>query len=166
MAARQFIAYSILAGNGAPRNGAPRMNLTSFFASIAAWLAAVTGVGMAQDVRRVVTEDEVILRIPVQPLRSTPMISWSEHKGPKCIDARLLAGARLSSESSVDFVLIDHSRVRAKLDSGCPALDFYGGFYLQTSDERICAKREEIRSRMGGSCRIEKFRTLFPELKR
>ena len=50
------------------------------------------------------------------------------------------------------------------MDSDCPALDFYGGFYLQPDDERICAKRETIRSRVGGSCRIERFRLLVPQL--
>ena len=46
-----------------------------------------------------------------------------------------------------------------------PALDFYGGFYLQPDDDRICAKRETIRSRVGGSCRIERFRLLEPQVK-
>ena len=30
--------------------------------------------------------------------------------------------------------------------------------------ERICAKRDTIRSRVGGSCRIERFRTLVPKV--
>ena len=72
----------------------------------------------------------------------------------------------LSGPSSIDFVLRDRQRVRAVMDSECPALDFYGGFYLQPDDERICAKRETIRSRVGGSCRIEKFRLLVPQISR
>ena len=60
----------------------------------------------------------------------------------------------------------DRSRVRAKIDDDCPAIDFYGGFYLQPEDDRVCAKRDEIRSRMGGSCRIERFRSLEARLKR
>jgi len=63
-------------------------------------------------------------------------------------------------------VIRDRSRVRAYLDSECPALDFYGGFYLQPDDERICAKREFVRSRVGGSCRIERFQSLKPQVKR
>ena len=51
------------------------------------------------------------------------------------------------------------------MDSDCPALDFYGRFYLQPDDENICARRETIRSRVGGSCRIEKFRKLVPQYK-
>ena len=78
-----------------------------------------------------------------------------------------IAGATLSGPSSIDFVLRDRRRIRAKLDDDCPALDFYSGFYLQANeDELICAKREMIRSRIGGSCRIARFRRLEPQAKR
>jgi hypothetical protein len=45
-------------------------------------------------------------------------------------------------------------------------LDFYGQLYLLPNDGRICARRDSIRSRVGGSCRIEKFRTLVPKVDR
>ena len=117
-----------------------------------------------QVVRRMVVRDEIILRIPVRPM--SPRIEWIEHKGPKCVDAERIAGATLSGPSSIDFLLTDRSRMRAQMDSECPPLDFYQGFYVQPDDERICAKREYIRSRDGGSCRIERFRNLEPQLKR
>jgi hypothetical protein len=118
-----------------------------------------------QVVRRMVIRDEVILRIPIRPRRS-PAIEWKEGKGPRCLDADRIAGAMLSGPSSIDFVLRDGRRFRAHMDSECPAIDFYGGFYLQPDDERICAKREYIRSRVGGDCRIERFKTLEPRPKR
>ena len=111
-----------------------------------------------------IVQDEVIFRIPIRP-RVSPAIEWVEHKGPKCIPANMLAGAVLSGPSSIDFVLRDRQRVRAVMDSECPALDFYRDFYLQPDDDYVCAKRETIRSRVGGSCRIEKFRTLVPQYK-
>ena len=118
-----------------------------------------------QVVRRMIIRDEVILRIPVRR-RLSPAIEWTERKGPRCVEAGQIAGAMLSGPSSIDFVLHDRQRVRAHMDSECPALDFYGGFYLQPDDERICAKRETVRSRVGGSCRIERFRRLEPQVKR
>ena len=117
-----------------------------------------------QVVRRVIMQDEVILRIPIRPRVSRP-IEWVERKGPKCIPANMLAGAILSGPSSIDFVLRNRQVIRAKMDSDCPALDFYKNFYLQPDDDYVCAKRETIRSRVGGSCRIEKFRTLVPQYK-
>ena len=85
-----------------------------------------------------------------------PQIEWVEHKGPKCIPVGAIRGALLSGPDQVDFVLADRSRVRAQFDEECPALDFYGGFYLQPQDERLCAGRDAIHSRIGGSCRIER----------
>lgn len=116
-------------------------------------------------VRRVVIRDEVILHIPIRPRRSVP-IEWKEQKGPKCLDSGMIAGAMLSGPSTIDFVTRDRKRFRAQLDSECPALDFYGGFYMQLDEDRICAKRETIRNRVGASCRIERFRQLVPQLKR
>ena len=119
-----------------------------------------------QIVRRVVVQDEVIISIPVRPRPKRPQnIEWKEEKGPKCVRTERLRGAMLSGPSSIDFLLRDRTRVRAIMDDECPALDFYKGFYLQPEDERICAKRETIKSRIGGSCRIERFRTLIPQLK-
>lgn len=118
----------------------------------------------AQEVRRVVIHDEVILRIPVRP-RISRRIEWLEKKGPKCVPADRIAGAMLSGPSSIDFVLRDRQRVRAIMDDECPALDFYKGFYFQLSDERICAKRESIQNRIGANCRIERFKRLVPQVK-
>jgi hypothetical protein len=117
-----------------------------------------------QAVRRVIVQDEVIFRIPIRPRISRP-VEWIEQKGPKCIPANMLAGAMLSGPSSIDFVLRNRQVVRAKMDSDCPALDFYKNFYLQPDDDYVCAKRETIRSRVGGSCRIEKFKLLVPQYK-
>jgi hypothetical protein len=115
-------------------------------------------------VRRVVINEELIISIPIRP-RPRQNVEWSEKKGPKCVPAQRIAGAMLSGPSSIDFVLRNRQRVRAIMDSECPALDFYGGFYLQPDDDRICAKRETIQNRVGASCRIERFRTLVPQLK-
>ena len=121
--------------------------------------------GAVQSVTRLVVQDEVILRVPVQARPFLPEIEWKEKKGPKCIPAGAIRRALLSGPEQVDFVLSDRSRIRAQFDEDCPALDFYGGFYLQPQDDRVCAKRDAIHSRIGGSCRIERFRQLVPKLR-
>jgi len=119
-----------------------------------------------QSVTRLVVQDEVILRIPVQPRPLVPQFDWEERNGPKCIHTAKIRGALLSSAQQVDFMLGGGRRIRAQLDEDCPALDFYGDFYLQPEDDRICAGRDAIRSRMGGSCTIEKFKQLVPKFRR
>ena len=75
-----------------------------------------------------------------------------------------LIGATLLSQNSVDLILRDNSRVRARLQRTCPALDYYRGFYINaTEDGRICADRDSIHSRAGGECQIDSFRALTAE---
>ena len=121
---------------------------------------------VSQSVTRLVIQDEVIIRVPVQPRPLSPQFEWQERKGPKCIGAGDIHGALLSGPQQVDFVFGGARRIRAELDEDCPALDFYGGFYLQPQDDRLCAGRDEIHSRMGGSCTIAGFKMLVPHLKR
>lgn len=111
-------------------------------------------------------ESQIILRVPVQP---QPRLSlrWDEvEDGPKCLPARALAGAMLSGADSIDFLLKSRRRLRARLDSECEGLDFYGGFYIQPEDRMICAGRDVIRSRVGGTCRIDRFHMLVPRVER
>ena len=117
----------------------------------------------ADEVRTLVIQREVIMRVPVRP---APAIDWNEEKGPKCIPAASIRAAMLSGREHVDFLLFDRSRIRARLSEDCPALDFYSGFYLTPDDGRVCAKRDGIHSRNGDSCRIEKFRRLVPRFAR
>jgi hypothetical protein len=121
---------------------------------------------VGQTVTRLVVQDEVILRVPVQPHPLMPQVDWKERKGPKCIPAAAIERAMLSGADQVDFVLAGRGRIRAVFDEDCPALDFYKGFYLQPEDDQICAGRDAIYSRMGGSCTIEHFKQLIPKLRR
>lgn len=142
------------------------MTLLAFFGILPALLGLTADPPRNdQVVRRMVVRDEIIFRIPVRP-RPSPAIEWKERKGPKCLDADRIAGAMLSGPSTIDFLMRDRQRIRAEMDSECPALDYYGRLYLIPDDDRICAKREFVRSRVGGSCRIERFRKLVPQVKR
>ena len=120
---------------------------------------------VGQSVTRLMVQDEVILRIPIQPRPLLPEIDWIEHKGPKCIPAGAIRRVLLSGPTQVDFILENRARVRAQFDEDCPALDFYAGVYLQTADDRLCVRRDAVQSRIGGSCTIERFKQLVPKLR-
>jgi hypothetical protein len=121
---------------------------------------------VGQSVTRLIVQDEVILRVPVQPRPLMPQMEWIEKKGPKCVPVAAIQRALLQGSEEVDFILVNHARIRAQLDEDCPGLDFYGGFYLQPEDDRLCAQRDAIHSRMGGSCSIERFKQLIPRFRR
>ena len=128
------------------------------------WLASLAGLELAQPVTvsRMVIRQEVVLRVPVIRPRVVRPARWEEKKGPKCIAADTVVAAALADDRSIDFILNNRTRVRAQMDEDCPTLDFYGSFYIEPRDEKICARREEIRSRIGGACRIERFRRMVP----
>lgn len=141
----------------------------AFPVTIAAFLALLPillgfGVAAPDDeaprVRSVTVEGQIILRVPVRP--SPQRIEWAERDGPKCIASDAIRGAFLSGSDHVDFLMAGRRVFRAELAEDCPALDFYEGFYLNSEDQRICSARDAIRSRVGATCRIERFRRLVP----
>jgi hypothetical protein len=139
-------------------------------ASAAAMLMLVFGgaadaPGDGERYAQLTVRQQIIVRVPqhgrpIQPAGAS-LIQWREGRGPRCVPARAVAGATALGRNSVDLVLRDNSRIRARLDSSCPGLDFYRGFYVNgTEDGMICADRDAIRSRMGGQCQIDQFRSL------
>lgn len=140
-------------------------------ASVLALLPLVLGLAGSQadqgqaTVGRLIGERDMIFRVPVRPRPATPRIRWVEGDGFKCLNARAIRGAILSRPDQLDLLLPGQQRVRASFDGNCPALDFYGEFYLKSDDHRICARRDFVHSRMGGSCRIAEFRRLVPTLR-
>ena len=104
--------------------------------------------------------ERVIVRVPARRQIQQP-IEWREKRGPHCITVADIGGATISGGDTVDFILRGGRRVRAKLQSACPALDYYHGFYLRpAADGRICQDRDVIHARSGGECVIDKFRKL------
>lgn len=111
-----------------------------------------------------------IIRTPLPPpppviaySRPAPATGWSEHKAARCVPLRRIAAVTVMAGDSVDLLLDDGRRLRAKLGSDCPALDFYSGIYVKPDgDGRLCAGRDWIRSRSGGQCQVQTFRALSP----
>lgn len=138
-------------------------------ATAAAMLMLVLGGGSAaapvyEQYAQVSVRQQIIVRMPPRgPAQSSgaALVHWREGRGPRCLPARAVVGASALGRNSVDLLLRDRSRVRVRLDSNCPGLDFYRGFYVAgTEDGMICADRDSLRSRMGGQCEIDQFRSL------
>lgn len=105
------------------------------------------------------------LSIRLRALRGDPRTApqWREKGGPDCIRAGDVGGATVVAPDIIDFTLKGGTRMRARLENECPALDYYGGFYVSPQgDGRICADRDAIRTRAGGECGIDRFRRLVP----
>jgi hypothetical protein len=159
---RQFIDCSRLDCEAAGDHHRGGMTISTFIALLPALLslAASSLQQDGQEVRTVVVQGEIIMRIPVRPAR--PRIEWVEVDGPRCVPSKQIRGAALSGKNHVDFLLFGRKRLRAELSEDCHGLDFYSGFYLAPQDDRVCAGRDSIRSRIGDTCVIERFHRLVP----
>ena len=126
---------------------------------------------------QMVIEQQLIIRVPARrsPInnfaaeRSTPRreielpIVWKEKKAPKCVAMRNIMGMQAVQRDSIDLITRQKQRLRAQLNRGCRALDFYAGFYMQGSkDGKLCEDRDEIHARTGAKCEIDKFRLMVP----
>ena len=112
---------------------------------------------------QVIVRERLIVRVPRTPPPPTSPIRWKERKGPRCIAAQDLAGALPGDGGAVDIVLNGGKRVRVRLSRTCRQIDYYATFYIRPgTDGQICAGRDPIRTRAGGTCEIERFRALTP----
>ncbi|MEO7178710.1 MAG: hypothetical protein ABIW83_07690 [Allosphingosinicella sp.] len=148
---------------GMERSSLIRTGVAALIGLAGAAPAAAPPARPAQYGQTVVREQVIVRFRHIPPTR----IEWKEGKGPKCVPARAIAAAVLVGKSSVDLILRNRQRVRAKLESSCPALDYYYGFYITpNADGMVCEDRDNIRSRMGGACEIDRFRGLEPVIRR
>jgi hypothetical protein len=105
----------------------------------------------------ITTSTTIITRAPVRPP------AYREKKGDDCVKLKKVIGYSVSTANSVDLVMDDGDRVRAKLGSDCPALGFYSGFYLKPNpDGKMCVRRDVLRGRSGTACSIDEFAKLIP----
>lgn len=124
---------------------------------------------------QVVIEQQLIIRVPAQRSQLTnfsasrneeqrrqeaPMV-WQERKAPKCVAMRNIIGMQAVQRDSIDLITRQKERLRAQLNRGCRALDFYAGFYMKgNKDGKLCEDRDEIHARSGTKCEIDKFRLM------
>ena len=118
----------------------------------------------ALQLAQVVIRERVIVRVPTRVPHERRPMRWKEKNGPKCMPLEGIAGAALIDGETVDFIVQGGQRLRARLESSCPALDYYNGFYLKPGEDGlICADRDAIHARSGGECQISRFRKLVPK---
>jgi hypothetical protein len=111
--------------------------------------------------RMTITETTIIMRSRVMP--APPPVVLVERKAKDCLETRRVVGFAITRPDSVDLVLNDGSRMRARLANNCPSLGFYQGFYVKPNpDGKMCAGRDPIRTRSGGECAVQAFKSLVP----
>ncbi|MES2442887.1 MAG: hypothetical protein V4574_08660 [Pseudomonadota bacterium] len=111
--------------------------------------------------RMTITRTTIIARS--RPVAPPPPVAMVERKAKDCLEMRRIIGFGITQPDSVDLVLNDGSRMRARLGNNCRSLGFYQGFYVKPNpDGKMCAGRDPIRTRSGGECSIQVFKALVP----
>lgn len=128
------------------------------------------------DYMQVVIEQQIIIRVPARRsslnnfsapngrTASPEPILWTEKKGPKCVSMGDIAGMQATQRDSIDLLTKQNQRLRAELNHGCHAHDFYAGFYMAANkDGQLCAGRDQLHARTGAKCQVAKFRLMVRE---
>lgn len=96
------------------------------------------------------------------PQRAVPR-RYEERKMEKCVPVASVAGVQTGSGNRLLLYLRDRRIVSANLEKSCRARDFYSGFYLERNkDGKLCVDRDELQSRSGAKCEIDRMRQLVP----
>ncbi len=100
----------------------------------------------------------------VPPLRPREaQVVWKEKKGPRCVAMKNIVRMEAVQRDSIDLITRQKQLLRAQLNRGCRALDFYAGFYMKgNKDGQLCEGRDEIHARTGAKCEVDEFRLLVP----
>lgn len=122
--------------------------------------------------RQVRIEQHVIIRITPRsrstrdemfgpPLRGDDPPRYKEKKIDKCLPIDGIAGIAPGEENRLLLFMRDHQVLSAALERACDPAAFYLGAYVERStDGKLCAGRDTIRSRTGATCRLSRISKL------
>lgn len=83
---------------------------------------------------------------------------WHVGRPVKCIDVHDISGAIVIDPRTVDVFVKSGQRWRIRFANSCSQLSYYGGFYYQpTKPGQICARRDQLISRAGGGCQVQRI---------
>ncbi|WP_336986218.1 hypothetical protein [Altererythrobacter aquiaggeris] len=89
--------------------------------------------------------------------------AYEARKTGDCLDLDRIGAVQVDRENRLLLFMRDKQIIRANLNKKCNARDFYSGFYVdREADGKLCISRDRLKSRVGTSCEVRKFRTLVP----
>ena len=137
--------------------------------SLPGWIAfdAIHATPMQHQVR---IEQRVIIRI--SPRSATARQSMSslvappngprtrlvERKADDCLPIAAIGAVQPARHTRLMLFMRDRRLFSAQLERSCTARDFYSGFYVERNDDgMICIDRDELQSRTGSKCEVERL---------
>ena len=101
--------------------------------------------------------NSLLARLPQRGLTT----SFEEREMERCVPMAGISGVQTGTGNRLLLFLRDDRIVSINLERACRARDFYSGFYIERSDDgKLCVDRDELQSRSGAKCEIERMREL------
>ncbi|WP_338468038.1 hypothetical protein RXV95_05640 [Novosphingobium sp. ZN18A2] len=102
---------------------------------------------------------DMLAAIPSGPMPQR----FVERRSVRCLPVGGIAGVQVAGDDRLVLFMRDQRLIGANLEKACSARDFYSGFYLEnSSDGKLCAKRDILHSRSGMNCGVSRMHVLVP----
>lgn len=99
----------------------------------------------------------LLARLPSRGLSTT----FEEVEMERCVPMSGISGVQTGTGNRLLLFLRDDRIVSINLERTCRARDFYSGFYIERSEDgQLCVGRDELLSRSGAKCEVERMREL------
>ncbi len=124
----------------------------------------------AQPWYQVRIQQRVIIRVSprrsrqslVATLPARPPSDYIERKMGNCLELKSIIAVQADAARLLLYTN-DRRIISARLEKSCRPRDFYSGFYVEPSrDGKLCVKRDNLQSRSGASCQMDRIRQLVP----
>ncbi|MHA7818635.1 MAG: hypothetical protein ACX930_03190 [Erythrobacter sp.] len=101
--------------------------------------------------------NSLLARLPPRGLSTT----FEEVEMERCVPMSGISGVQTGTGNRLLLFLQDERIVSINLERTCRARDFYSGFYIERSEDgQLCVGRDELLSRSGAKCEVERMRQL------
>ncbi len=101
--------------------------------------------------------NELLARLPQRGLNT----QFEEREMDRCLAVSGISGVQTGNGNRLLLFLNDQRIISVNLERACRARDFYSGFYVERNEDgQLCVGRDELQSRSGAKCEVERMRQL------
>ena len=107
--------------------------------------------------RRGANRNPLLARLPQNGLRTR----YEEREMESCLAVSSISGVQTGTGNRLLLFTQDQRMISVHLERACRARDFYSGFYVERSEDgQLCVDRDQLQSRSGARCDVERMSQL------
>lgn len=101
----------------------------------------------------------LLSQLPQRPLTAR----YEERETDRCIPVGDISGVQTGTGNRLLLFTRDERILTVNLERACRARDFYSGFYIERNEDgQLCVDRDQLQSRSGARCEVERMSLLVP----